>query len=44
MEYLQYYDVIAVNHNLGVSFKPCYKWNTFNTSEDDVLGFYDGRF
>ena len=24
------YDIVAINHNLG-GFKPCYKWNTFNT-------------
>ena len=33
MEYLQYY---AYRHGLMFpyySFKPCYKWNTFNTAE-----------
>ena len=31
MEYLQYIDVPEVTGTGFASFKPCYKWNTFNT-------------
>ena len=33
MEYLQYGLAGAVMIGCAISFKPCYKWNTFNTSE-----------
>ena len=35
MEYLQYPDVCKCYDRLLGSFKPCYKWNTFNTLIDD---------
>ena len=39
MEYLQYHD--ALKHlRKGLSFKPCYKWNTFNTMKS--LGVVGG--
>ena len=38
MEYLQYLDkdqITQMNDKIG--FKPCYKWNTFNTTNEDDL-------
>ena len=32
MEYLQYYLNIGSYENIAERFKPCYKWNTFNTN------------
>ena len=32
MEYLQYKELALNNGGFSVSFKPCYKWNTFNTT------------
>ena len=34
MEYLQYIEIVGVNKVILISFKPCYKWNTFNTEEN----------
>ena len=33
MEYLQYLDAVLrhMQERSDTSFKPCYKWNTFNT-------------
>ena len=31
MEYLQYLKALESLKYLFISFKPCYKWNTFNT-------------
>ena len=33
MEYLQYIIDSGVEVMWGYSFKPCYKWNTFNTNK-----------
>ena len=33
MEYLQYYYDAKFTKEVDVGFKPCYKWNTFNTKE-----------
>ena len=33
MEYLQYSNEFYDHEGLFNSFKPCYKWNTFNTPE-----------
>ena len=41
MDYLQYYkDKSNGNINTSISFKPCYKWITFNTKKElqDLLG------
>ena len=38
MEYLQYVKNIRVIEELGKSFKPCYKWNTFNTLMEILNG------
>ena len=38
MEYLQYSEV-DLNKNLNASFKPYYKWNTFNTMNDFIKAF-----
>ena len=35
MEYLQYYKSIKNSKEIEARFKPCYKWNTFNT----IVGF-----
>ena len=35
MEYLQYLWKIMYQLNLIKGFKPCYKWNTFNTSIEE---------
>ena len=32
MEYLQYFNVVGNTKRVYASFKPYYKWNTFNTS------------
>ena len=37
MEYLQYYNRKNSNGYTVISFKPCYKWNTFNTP-NELLG------
>ena len=34
MEYLQYVYSFPVSTMFHLSFKPCYKWNTFNTGKD----------
>ena len=34
MEYLQYPQDAYVNGVTRDGFKPCYKWNTFNTSSE----------
>ena len=34
MEYLQYFEGFVILYDLCIqSFKPCYKWNTFNTKQ-----------
>ena len=33
MEYLQYIGLIKGEWFKWLSFKPCYKWNTFNTNQ-----------
>ena len=33
MEYLQYQNIVVVLKVVGFSFKPYYKWNTFNTQK-----------
>ena len=40
MEYLQYSQVFK-NSNIIKSFKPCYKWNTFNTEIERVKRMMD---
>ena len=32
MEYLQYSKAVRLWNMMADSFKPCYKWNTFNTT------------
>ena len=36
MEYLQYRTISLRQLSKSISFKPCYKWNTFNTGEIEV--------
>ena len=36
MEYLQYW-LQHPQTTLLISFKPCYKWNTFNTEDRELL-------
>ena len=42
MDYLQYFAKYEEEENWGKSFKPCYKWITFNTSWSD--SFKDSAF
>ena len=35
MEYLQYVDIGSLTSGILSSFKPYYKWNTFNTENDE---------
>ena len=45
MEYLQYTITGFSTYSITFCFKPCYKWNTFNTPivangfDDDISGF-----
>ena len=39
MEYLQYNNAIKQFASRKLSFKPCYKWNTFNTITDVYVGY-----
>ena len=40
MEYLQYLYSDTAFSNSDLSFKPCYKWNTFNTKVEEM---FDGE-
>ena len=40
MEYLQYTCISSSINDIVYSFKPYYKWNTFNTYDDYMLDEY----
>ena len=40
MEYLQYLIREYIHHKFSRSFKPCYKWNTFNTTQNVNIRIY----
>ena len=42
MEYLQYFKTTNVKEELK-SFKPCYKWNTFNTFSQIKIPYQSQR-
>ena len=43
MECLQYYEnILDLKISIDRSFKPCYKWNAFNTTKSN--GFYAAAF
>ena len=44
MEYLQYTKLTDIDITVIGGFKPCYKWNTFNTdtNPDDPKGILTG--
>ena len=44
MEYLQYYEIRGVKISSIKSFKPYYKWNTFNTEKSCNGGGYHQPF
>ena len=43
MEYLQYYGLYVATTKKGLSFKPYYKWNTFNTETMDISTYISDR-
>ena len=44
MEYLQYITAYLEYIFIKSSFKPCYKWNTFNTTKENMGRKYDMCF
>ena len=44
MECLQYYSKVDSRKLKEESFKPCYKWNTFNTIADRLKDITNGMF
>ena len=42
MEYLQYQVILYTTLFISLSFKPYYKWNTFNTGYQMIVKFDNG--